>query len=266
MHTRTACLAWFVLPRQIVAWIFPRFLGLVCLLSLPRAFSPSVRAAETLATAQGDVVINPIQHASMVLQWNGITIYIDPVGGGAKYAAFPRADLVLITHEHGDHFDIPTLEAILKTQTVVVTSTTVGQKLPTSIGKQAHILGNGQSFKSAGGTIDAIPAYNLTAEKLKYHPKGVGNGYLLTLGGKRLYISGDTEDIPEMKALTNIDVAFVCMNLPYTMTIDQAVGAVRAFKPKVVYPYHSRGSDVARFKQEVEQDSAISARILKWYP
>lgn len=226
----------------------------------------SAKAAETLATSAGELVINPINHASMVLQWNKLTIYIDPVGGATKYAAFPKADWVLITHEHGDHWDNPTLTGITKEQTTIVTTATVAQKLTPELSKLAKVLKNGESLKNDAFTIEAIPAYNLTPDRLKYHPKGVGNGYVLALGGKRIYISGDTEDIPEMKALTHIDAAFVCMNLPYTMTIDQAVGAVRTFKPKVVYPYHSKGSDVERFKREVEAGSGISARILAWYP
>ncbi len=226
----------------------------------------SATAAETLATSAGELVINPINHASMVLQWNKLTIYIDPVGGAAKYAAFPKADWVLITHEHGDHWDNATLTGIIKEHTTIVTTATVAQKLTPELSKLAKVLKNGVSVQTDTVMVEAIPAYNLTPERLKYHPKGVGNGYVLAVGGKRIYISGDTEDIPEMKALTNIDAAFVCMNLPYTMTVDQAVGAVRAFNPKVVYPYHSRGSDVERFKREVEAGSGISARILAWYP
>ena len=251
--------------RRLVA--SSRLLRVMALLGCVWCFHPpTTHAAETLAAANGDITIHPVHHASLVLQWHGQTIYVDPVGGGGKYAAFPKADWVLITHEHGDHLDRATLEAVVQEKTVIVAPAAVGRLLPENLRKQARILANGQTEKPAGFTIEAIPAYNLAPEKTKFHAKGNGNGYVLTLGGKRLYLSGDTEDIPEMRALTGIDAAFVCMNLPYTMTVDQAVSAVRAFKPKVVYPYHSRGTDVARFKKEVEASPDIAVRLLAWYP
>jgi len=242
----------------ILSWIASL---LVCGGMLAAAAPP-----ESIATTKGELAIHAVQHASMVLKWDGKTIYVDPVGGSARYAAFPKADLILITHEHGDHFDAPTLSGIVQDNTVVMATATVRKQMNEKLGAQTQALANGQSKDIAGLTVEAIPAYNLTPERLKFHPKGIGNGYVLTLGGKRVYISGDTEDIPEMKALKNIDAAFVCMNLPYTMTVDQAAGAVKAFAPKIVYPYHSRGSDLSRFKKEVESAPGTQVRILAWYP
>lgn len=263
MNALNMCRPWLGTGLFTRPHLFPVILLLGCVWCFG---PPKTLAAETLAAANGDIAIHPVHHASLVLQWNGQAIYVDPVGGGGKYAAFPKADWVLITHEHGDHLDRATLEAVVQEKTVIVAPAAVGRLLPENLRKQARILANGQTEKPAGFTIEAIPAYNLAPEKTKYHAKGNGNGYVLTLGGKRLYLSGDTEDIPEMRALTGIDAAFVCMNLPYTMTVDQAVSAVRAFKPKVVYPYHSRGTDVARFKKEVEASPDIAVRLLAWYP
>ena len=127
------------------------------------------------------------------------------------------------------------------------------------------MLANGETKSVAGVSIEAVPMYNLTADRLKYHNKGRGNGYVVMVGGKRVYISGDTEDIPEMRALKNIDVAFICMNLPYTMTEEQAASAVREFKPKIVYPFHYRGSDVEKFKRLVGEDSGVEVRLRDWY-
>jgi L-ascorbate metabolism protein UlaG (beta-lactamase superfamily) len=127
------------------------------------------------------------------------------------------------------------------------------------------VLKNGETATLGDIKAEAIPMYNTTPDQLRYHPKGRGNGYVLTLGGKRVYISGDSEDIPEMRALKDIDVAFLCMNLPYTMTVEQAASAVRAFKPKIVYPYHSRGSDLEKFKSLVGSDSGVEVRLRDWY-
>jgi L-ascorbate metabolism protein UlaG (beta-lactamase superfamily) len=131
--------------------------------------------------------------------------------------------------------------------------------------KQTTVLANGETKSLHEIKIEAVPMYNLTQERLKFHDKGRGNGYVLRLGGKRVYISGDTEDIPEMRALKNIDVAFVCMNLPYTMDVTQAASAVREFRPRIVYPYHYRGSDVEKFKSLVGNDRDVEVRLRDWY-
>ena len=177
----------------------------------------------------------------------------------------PKPDLILITDIHQDHLDPATLEAIAGSQTPIVVPKAVAEKLPEQLRQHATVLANGETKDVAGVPIEAVPMYNTTPERLKFHDKGRGNGYILTLGGSRVYLSGDTEDIPEMRALKNIDVAFVCMNLPYTMTVEQAADAVRAFKPKIVYPYHYRGSDVEKFKQLVGSESGIEVRLRDWY-
>jgi len=235
-------------------------------------------ALSALALAGGDqvgsgkdaITVVPIEHASLILTFDGKTIYVDPVGGAERLAGQPRPDLVLITHTHGDHLDVPTLEGVVTDATRIVAPQAVADKLPEALKAKTEVLANGESTELLGVKVEAIAAYNLTEEHVKFHPKGVGNGYVLTLGGSRVYLSGDTEDIPEMRALKDIDVAFVCINQPYTMTVEQAADAVLAFKPKVVYPYHFRGqggkSDLGRFKELVSKDPGIEVRVLDWYP
>lgn len=215
--------------------------------------------------------INPIEHASMVLQWDGSNIYVDPVGGKELFSNFDAPDAIFITDIHADHFDITTLESIVSEKTKIIAPQAVFDKLSNVLKSKTEILNNGENKESLGINIEAIPMYNLRTEALKFHPKGRGNGYVLEKDGKRVYISGDTEDIPEMRNLKNIDVAFVCMNLPYTITVEKAAEAVLAFKPKTVYPYHYRGtdglSDVAKFKSIVEAgDPNIKVVQLDWYP
>ncbi len=217
-----------------------------------------------IPTAAGDLVVHPVNHATLVLGWNGHVIYVDPVGGAARFSGLPRPDLILITDIHGDHLDAATLTAI-RGEAGIVASPAVARQLPAELAAKAAKLANGESTNRFSITIEAVPAYNTTAERTKFHERGRGNGYVLTLGGKRVYISGDTEDIPEMRALKNIDVAFLCMNLPYTMTAEQAADAVRAFRPKIVYPYHSRGTDLDKFKTLVGSDTGVEVRIRSWY-
>src|SRR5438309_2988652 len=172
---------------------------------------------DRIATSDGDVIIHPINHATFVMAWKDKTIYIDPVGGGKRFDGLPKPDLILVTDIHGDHLDAGTLEAVVG-GAIIMAPAAVAEKLLEKLGKQTTVLANGETKSIAGVSVEAVPMYNLTAERLKFHNKGRGNGYVVALGGKRVYLSGDTEDIPEMRALKNIDVAFVCMNLPYTMT------------------------------------------------
>lgn len=222
-------------------------------------------SGDRLPTSDGDLVIHPVNHATLVMTWSGRAIYVDPVGEAARYANLPKPDLVLITDIHGDHLSAETLAAIVTDKTKFVAPEAVAAKLPENLRAKTTVLANGANQTVGGVNVEAIPMYNLTAERLKFHDKGRGNGYVLTLGGKRIYLSGDTEDIPEMRALKNIDVAFVCMNLPYTMTVEQAADGVKAFKPKIVYPYHYRGSDVQKFKQLVDAAGSIDVRLREWY-
>jgi len=223
---------------------------------------------DTVQTTKGLLTIKPLNHATFVLSWNGKTVYVDPVGGKERFAGQPAPDLILVTDIHGDHADARTLKAVAGEKTRVVMPKAVADKLAQDgfTAKNAAVLANGETAKLDDITVEAVPMYNLTADRLKFHDKGRGNGYVLELGGARVYVSGDTEDIPEMRKLAKIDVAFVCMNLPYTMTIEQAASAVLEFRPKVVYPYHYRGQDTAAFKALVEKGTKeVEVRLRDWY-
>jgi len=216
----------------------------------------------------GELTIQPITHASLVLTYHKKNIYIDPTGGAVAYTGLGAPDLILITDIHGDHMDPKTIAAIDSGLVTIVVPQAVADKLPASMDKaKLIILKNGDSAKIMGVTITAVPMYNLPETPEAFHTKGRGNGYILSMGGKNIYISGDTEDTPEMRALKNIDIAFVCMNLPYTMDVTQASQGVLAFKPKVIYPYHYRGQDVNQFKTLVNAgDPNIEVRLRNWYP
>ena len=220
---------------------------------------------DKIPTNDGDLTIHPINHATLALEWKGLAIYVDPVGGVGRFAKLPPAGGVLLTDIHGDHLNADTLKAIVQTGTKIIAPPAVVGQLPADLQTHAIKLAVGQKTNVAGASIEAMPAYNLTSERTKFHPKDRGVGYLLTFGGKRIYLSGDTEDIPEMRALKDIAVAFVCMNLPYTMTVEQAAAAVRAFKPQIVYPYHYRGNDLEQFKKLVGQEAGVEVRIRDWY-
>jgi len=217
----------------------------------------------------GELMIQPITHATLVLSYQNKNIYVDPTGGAEAFKGVGPTDVILITDIHGDHFDRKTIEAINTANTILIVPQAVADSLPATINKKnLVILNNGGKTSQVGISILAVPMYNLpTAENAKFHPKGRGNGYILEIGGKRVYISGDTADTPEMRALKNIDIAFVCMNLPYTMNVEGAASGVLAFKPKVVYPYHYRGQDVEVFKKLInEGNKAIDVRLVNWYP
>jgi len=239
--------------------------------------SEPVYGNSNLSLAELDSVIEsrnriiPIEHATVVLEWGLITIYVDPVGGAEAFKGQKQPDLILITDIHGDHLSVETLQALNTSKAKIIVPKAVADKIPEEFTPQLDILDNGQSKERYGITIEAIPMYNLREEALKFHKKGRGNGYVLNIGGERLYFSGDTEDIPEMRALKNIDKAFICMNLPYTMTEESAAEAVLEFNPKQVYPYHYRGnpnvSDVAKFKKLVNKGNPdIEVVQLDWYP
>ena len=244
------------------------FSAFVCV-SLAAFAATGIASDKTIATGKGPLVIHPVDHATFVMQWNGKTIAVDPVGGGTPFTDLGPADLILITDIHGDHLSIETVAVLARPETVIVCSAAVAEKFTKVDRGRLTVLANGESFGWGEATIEAIAAYNLTPERQNFHAKGRGNGYLLTLGGARIYVSGDTEDVPEMRALENIDAAFVCMNLPYTMDVAAAADAVLEFKPKVVFPYHYRGkggmSDLDEFRSLVAKDPNIEVRVLKWY-
>lgn len=220
------------------------------------------------AVKGGQLTIQPVNHASFVLTYQDRNIYVDPVGGADAYKGLGKPDLIMITDIHPDHLDPKTIDAINTSHAILLVPQAVADKLPATTDKsKLVILKNGQSTTQLGIAINAIPMYNLPESPTAYHTKGRGNGYVLKIGGENIYISGDTSDIPEMRSLKNIDIAFVCMNLPYTMNVKTASQGVLAFKPKVVYPYHYRGQDINEFKKLVNAgDKNIDVRIRNWYP
>jgi L-ascorbate metabolism protein UlaG (beta-lactamase superfamily) len=215
--------------------------------------------------------ITPISHAAMVLHLGGQVIYTDPVGGADAFKNQPSPNLILVTDIHGDHLNPDTLKAVAKEDTVIVVPQAVQDILPEGISGTIVVMANGEKGTQKGVEIQAIPMYNLPESAEMFHTKGRGNGYVVSADGKRIYIAGDTAAIPEMKMLKNIDVAFIPMNLPYTMSVEEAAEGVLAFKPKVVHPYHYRGPDglanINKFKELVNAgDPNIQVELLNFYP
>lgn len=222
---------------------------------------------DQIDTQNGTLTIQPIQHGTLVLTWNDQDVYIDPTGGSEAFQGIDSPDLILITHAHGDHMNIETLKALNTEEVGMIVPQSVAEELGDEFADQLVILENGENTNQLDIDIRAIPMYNLPDDETSRHKKGWGNGYVLSFAGTNVYISGDTEDIPEMRSLENIDVAFVCMNLPYTMDIYQAASAVLDFEPEIMYPYHYRGQDVERFKEVVtEENNQINVRLKNWYP
>lgn len=226
-------------------------------------------AADTIPATGGNVVLTPMGHAHVQIEYAGKVIQIDPTGASNLATAKP-ADIVLVTDVHGDHMDPPSLDKVKKASTIFVAPKALEGKFT---GK-TEIIANGETKTVGGISITAVAAYNLTrgpAAGQLFHDKGRGNGYILTLGGKRIYFAGDTECVPEIKALTNIDVAFLPMNLPYTMTSEEAAACAKAFKPKVVYAYHYRGmgatpeQNQAAFVAAMKGTAGIEVRTPNFY-
>jgi L-ascorbate metabolism protein UlaG (beta-lactamase superfamily) len=225
---------------------------------------PALAADQTqiFSTQANAVRITPIYHAAARIVEGRDTIYIDPAKP-AKIDGMTPGDLILITDIHGDHMDAADVAALSKTGTMVIAPAAVAKTIT-----QAKMLANGESLRWRDWKITAVPMYNIAHNQPSgqpYHDKGRGNGYVLNYGAKNFYFAGDTEGTPEMRALKNIDVAFIPMNLPYTMTPAEAADAVKAFHPKVAIPYHYKGQDIALFKQALE-GSGIEVRLLDWYP
>lgn len=245
---------------------------LSCLLFFPVLLlcAMPVQAQESLADTIGDVVIRPIVHGTLAISWEDQTLYIDPYDGAERFSNINSPTMILITDIHGDHYNPETLNALNAGEAIYIVPQAVDSLLPENLSNKVVVMNNGDKTTVNGIGIEAIPMYNLPETGDSRHPKGRGNGYILTLGGQRIYISGDTEDIPEMRTLKDIDIAFVCMNMPYTMTVEQAASAVNAFKPGIVYPYHYRGrpemSDTAKFRSLVEAENKdTEVRLKDWY-
>ncbi len=237
---------------------------LLAFLLLPSFVNAQVSA--NIRTAKERLQIIPAKHASFAMEADGKTVYVDPAESPQLFKELAAPDMILITDIHGDHMDARTIELIDKKKAIIVAPQAVADKLPAAWKERIVVLNNGDKTTQLGMSITAIPMYNTTPERKDKHVKGRGNGYVINIGGKNVYISGDTEDIPEMRALKNIDVAFICMNLPYTMDVKQAASAVLEFKPKIVYPYHYRGQNPIEFKRLVTaKDKRIEVRIREWY-
>lgn len=223
-------------------------------------YSQVMPEVDKFSTSAGEVEIYFIGHGTLMFKVNELVIHIDPVSSYGKYDNLPKADLILVTHEHYDHLDPALVEKLRKSETVMFCNSGSVSKV-----SWAQIMKNGDSRTFRGINIEAIPAYNIVNEASKghpFHPKGTGNGYVLTIGDKRFYIAGDTENTPEMKALKNIDVAFLPMNLPYTMTPAMVADAAKAFRPKVLYPYHYGDTNPEELVSLLK-DSGIEVRIRK---
>lgn len=214
---------------------------------------------DVFPTSEGDLTITFLGHGSLMFEFKQLHIFIDPFSRVADYSQLPKADLVLITHEHQDHLDRTALDHIRTAGTQLVLSETCSSQIT-----GGRIMHNGDVYSVLGIQIEAVPAYNLVHVRdngQPFHPKGVGNGYILTFGDQQVYIAADTENTPEMKALTGIDIAFLPMNLPYTMTPEMVADAAKAFRPRILYPYHYGSTDVNKLLDLLRDESGIEVRI-----
>lgn len=223
-------------------------------------------APDSFDTEIGELTVHPINHGTVAFTFDGKTIFVDPFGGAEKFADFGAPDIIFITDIHGDHHNPETLSGLDTENTTFVVPQAVADAMIGKYKGQLVILGNGETKEVMGVNVTGVAMYNLPDDESSRHKKGRGNGYVIDFGGTRVYLSGDTEDVPEMRALENIDIAFVCMNLPYTMDIYQAASAVVEFQPDVMYPYHHRGQDIQKFKTIVDLAGINTEILLKdWY-
>ena len=218
--------------------------------------------ADTFKTTGGELQVTFIGHGTLMFQFKGKVIHVDPVATMADYAQLPKADLILVTHEHGDHLDAKAIATLSTPTTSLVLTARCAEKVPGGV-----VMGNGEEKTVQGIPIRAVAAYNMVHQRPNgggpYHPKGEGNGYILTFGGTRVYVAGDTENVPEVKALQGIDVAFLPVNLPYTMTPEMAADAVRSIVPKVFYPYHFGNTDTTLITELLKDLKGTDVRIRK---
>ncbi len=222
-------------------------------LAVASGFAQKSFQSDSIKTSGGDLKMTFIGHGSLMFEYAGDVIFIDPASMFADYSTFPKADLILITHEHADHWDAKALGAITKPETKLIVNQGLASQLPNGI-----VMKNGDSKTVLGIGIEAVPAYNPGKQ---FHPKGNGNGYVLTFADKRVFVAGDTENTPEIKALKNIDVAFLPMNQPYTMTPEQVADVAKAMRPKIVYPYHFSNTDTSQLVNLLKDETGIEVRI-----
>ena len=214
---------------------------------------------DTIHTSAGDLKITFLGHGTLMLTFSGRNIHVDPFSRVADYSKLPKADVVLITHEHGDHLDPQALASVRTDRTEVVLTETCAKQVEGGV-----VMQNGDLHTVNGVTIEAVPAYNIVHKRENgqpFHPKGIGNGYVITFGDKRVYVAGDTENTPEMKGLQGIDCAFLPMNLPYTMTPEMVADAAKAFQPKILYPYHYGDTDTSKLVELLREQKGIEVRI-----
>jgi len=216
---------------------------------------------DTIKTSAGDLKITFVGHGTLMFTFNDMVIHVDPVSREADYHDMPKADLILVTHEHGDHFDAEAIETIRTEETEIVLTEKCASAVAGGI-----VMKNGDAKTVKGLRIEAVPAYNIVHKRSSgepFHPRGAGNGYIITFGDTRVYVAGDTENTPEMKALEDIDIAFLPMNLPYTMTPEMVADAARAIRPKILYPYHFGNTDTSELVALLEGEETIDLRIRK---
>ena len=217
--------------------------------------------SDKIKTSGGDLIITFIGHGTLMMSWGGKIIHVDPVLGEADYSKLPKADLIIITHEHSDHFDLRAIDLVKMAKTKIVANENVAKQLSKII-----MMKNGDIQILEGFRIEAVPAYNIEHMRtpgVPFHPKGAGNGYIVTFGDKRVYIAGDTENTPEMKKLTGIDIAFLPMNLPDTRAPEMVADAAKSFRPKILYPYHYGNTNIPTFLDLLKGETAIEVRIRK---
>jgi L-ascorbate metabolism protein UlaG (beta-lactamase superfamily) len=241
--------------------IFVLCVGFVCLCAVAACGAEQKFETDIIKTSQGDLVITFLGHGTLMMEIGGKILHIDPVAQTADYSKLPKADLILVTHEHSDHLDLKAINLVKTDKTVLVVTENVSNQVGGGI-----VLKNGDIKTVQGFKIEAVAAYNLLHMRspgVPFHPKGVGNGYIITFGEKRIYIAGDTENTPEMKSLVGIDIAFLPMNLPYTMTPEMVADAAKAFRPKILYPYHYGKTDTAELINLLKDEKDMDVRIRK---
>lgn len=235
-------------------------MGIAAILAACGTSGQNAYQQDIIPTSAGDLEISFLGHGTLMFTIGEKVVHVDPWTRVADYEELPDADLILVTHEHGDHLDTDAIAAIRTENTSVVLTETCAQMLEGG----GTVMRNGDVRTVAGVSVEAVPAYNVVNHRSNgepYHPKGAGNGYVLTFGDTRVYVAGDTENTPEMKSLSDIDVAFLPMNLPYTMDPEMVADAARAFRPRILYPYHYGDTDVSRLMDLLEDESDIEVRV-----